>query len=146
MASTHDSPRYEYRAFQRPLPDDDDYDYDTFLYYPSSWPNVLFTENLDFADALVVPSGSSELSQLLSVPDPIPQDTQLTLPIPPSESVDDDIGIAHFAEADERGLGGYSRLFKAGFLSSSRQFTRNIDRIMRVIQNGIRSTKRRLSL
>ncbi len=41
-------------TFRSPLPDDNDYEYDVYLFYPSSWPPVLFPEVLKSTDVLVV--------------------------------------------------------------------------------------------
>ena len=54
----HDDARpSDYRVFRQPLTDDDnDYDYDVYLLWTSSWPPVLFPEELESTDVLVVGS------------------------------------------------------------------------------------------
>ncbi|KAI0347286.1 hypothetical protein BDW22DRAFT_513056 [Trametopsis cervina] len=135
-----DSPAQDYG-----YDDFEDYDYDVYLYWPSSSPGVLVPAYSDYSDEPVSPLNlASDTEDELEALEIGP--SQL-LNFSPTFTVDPDF-VFPADESTTQGLdaNGYSRLFRMGLVSKSREFTRHLDDILKGAWQTVASSLRNLKL
>ncbi|OCH95993.1 hypothetical protein OBBRIDRAFT_787841 [Obba rivulosa] len=114
--------------------DDLDYDYDVFLFWPSSQQFALLIDEAQDNDLETHSVSGSEYtgSSLESVSD-------LSLPSTPTYTVKSDFAFPSYE--DEMSSVGYSQLFRAGFSYASKSFVRRVDRILSRLWQNIHPSK-----
>ncbi|KAI0347299.1 hypothetical protein BDW22DRAFT_1342137 [Trametopsis cervina] len=124
----------------------EEYDYDVYLYWPSSSHGVLMPADSDYSDEPISPLelGSDTTDDELEVLEIGP--SQL-LSLSPTFTVDPDF-VFPSDESTTQGLdeNGYSRLFRMGLVSKSRKFTRHLDDILKGAWQTVASSLRCLKL
>ncbi|EMD40475.1 hypothetical protein CERSUDRAFT_111073 [Gelatoporia subvermispora B] len=116
--------------------DDDncDYDYDVFLYWPSSHQfALLIDESPDDTPETPYASGSEYSgSSLESLSD---------FSTPPTPTYTVTPGFTFPPQKDSMSSAGYSQLFRAGFSYASKGFVRRVDRVFSKIWHSLQPSK-----